>query len=239
MRAVYAILLFAFFGSFSSANADVIFSGNVSTTTENGVPCSASGSASSSFTLGCSSSGPTTTAMVAGSGNPFGGSLHLDLNVTANSVPPFGHATGTAQVDLDQVYVLAGGSGTSTVDFRVALNDGNPPNLASASCVFTFDGASQSCDLGAGFLNFSELVNYGVPFSIGFDAEMDGVANNGEPQDGFLTYSFSEPGLITTPEPSSASLLILGLVGMLLVRLRARCRLADSCSSANQTYSKG
>jgi hypothetical protein len=221
MRAVSAILLSAFLWPFLPARADVIVSGSVMTAGAQGINCSESGTAPSSFGLTCNGTNPATYATVSGQGDPFSGSVSLDVGVLAPEMPPFGGAQGSVQLAMNQEYLLTGGSGTATVNFVVD----QPFNFPTTTmrCGFTFNGTPQMCDLGAGMAKFSETVQYGVPFTIGLDLGIDGLATNGFPEDGRITYAFNQSGLQATPEPSSALLLLPGLGGVLLV-VRSRVR---------------
>jgi hypothetical protein len=210
-----------FFGSLSVARADVIVSGSVMTSGAQGINCSNSGTASASLSLACNGTNPSSYAMVSGQGDAFSGSVGLDVGVLAPDMPPFGSARGSVELALNQEYLLTGGTGTATVDFLVDQPFHFP--TTSMSCNFTFNGTPQRCDLGAGMLDFAETVQYGVPFFIGLDLGIDGGATNGFPEDGRITYSFNQTGLLATPEPSSVWLLLMGLGAVVLAaRLRAR-----------------
>lgn len=225
MRAGFGVLLFVFFGSLLPARADVIVSGSVLTASGQVVNCSSSGTAPSTLALTCNGTNPTTYAIASGQGDAFSGSLGLDVGVLAPDMPPFGTAGGSVQLGLNQEYLLTGGTGTATVNFVVDQPYNFP--TTSMSCSFTFDGTPQTCDLLAGMVKFSETVQYDVPFIVGLDLGINGVATNGFPEDGQITYDFSQPGLLATPEPSSVWLVMAGLGGVVFaMRLRARRKLA-------------
>lgn len=218
MRAVFAILLFVLCGSLLAARADVIVSGSVSTVGAQGLNCSDSGTSASNLSLACNGTQPASYATVSGHGDAYSGNLALDVGMLEET-PPVGIARGSVELGLNQTYILTGGTGTATVDFLVDQPYVFPST--SMSCDFTFNGASQPCDLRAGMLDFAETVEYGVPFSIGLDLGINGVAFNGAPEDGAISYSVSQPGLWATPEPTSVLLLLPGLAG---VWLAARSR---------------
>jgi hypothetical protein len=225
MKTVFGILLFVFFGSFSVARADVILNGSVLTAGTQGINCSDSGTAASSLNLSCNGTNPTSYATGSGQGDAFSGSVTLDVGVLAPDMPPFGGAEGSVQLALNQEYLLTGGTGTATVNFVVSQPFNFP--TTTMSCGFTFDGTPQMCDLRAGTVDFSETVQYGVPFTLGLDLGIDGMATNGFPEDGRITYDVSQPGLQATPEPSSILLLMPGLAGVFFAaRSRAKGRLA-------------
>ena len=221
MKAAFGTLLFAFFGSLSVARADVILNGSVMTAGAQGINCSDSGTASSSLNLACNGTNPASYAMVSGQGDAFSGSVGLDVGVLAPDMPPFGAAEGSVQLAMNQEYLLTGGDGTATLNFVVNQPFNFP--TTTMSCGFTFDGAPQVCDLRAGTVDFSETVQYGVPFILDLGLGIDGFGSNGFPEDGRITYDFSQSGLQATPEPSSVLLLMPGLVGVwFAARSRAR-----------------
>lgn len=219
MRAVYAILLFAFFGSVSCARADVIFSGSVSTSGQTGRTCSAAGLASSSLNLDCEDTQTQGYARAGGSGDPLSGSM--DLHVFGGAPSTFGFATGMAQLSLNETYVLTGGTGSATVNFIVTPSAALSGDTPLVACSLTFDGmGTQSCGPvgsppGVG-TTISETVEYGVPFSVALAVSLSGNSMPGEPGDAFFRYDFDQPGIGVTPEPSSALLLLPGLVGVFL-----------------------
>jgi hypothetical protein len=219
MKAGFGILLFVLFGSLSLARADVIVSGSVSTAGAQGINCSNSGTAPSSLSLACNGTNPASYATASGQGDAFSGSVGLDVGVLAPSMPPFGSAGGSVQLALNQEYLLTAGSGPATVNFIVDQPFSFP--TTSMTCGFTFNGAPQFCDIGAGIVTLSDTVQYGVPFTLGLTLGINGQATNGFPEDGRITYSFSQPGLQATPEPSSILLLIPGLTGVLFATRRS------------------
>lgn len=223
MRARFGVLVFALFFPFAFAHADVLFSGSVSTTA--GTSCSNSGSSSSGLSLACSSTGPTTTATVTGSGDAISGSLTFQGDVLAGSGSfPYGEATGSAQLALDETYVLLGGTGTGTVNVSLSSPTLFASDASILSCEFMFNGVSQACDL-MGSPVFSEQVAYGIPFSIQLDAAILGTAFNGQPSSGVIFYDVDPTGVLeplATPEPSSMWLLLPALGGVLLVAKRRR-----------------
>jgi hypothetical protein len=219
MKAGFAALLFALFGSVSLAHADVIVSGSVSTIGAQGMNCSDSGGASS-LSLGCTGTNPGSFATLSASGDAYSGLISLDLGVLTANPTPAGAAIGSVQLTMNEGYILTGGTGTGTVTFVVSQPFHFP--TTTESCSFTFDGAAQSCDPVAGTLNFPETVEYGVPFTIGLNLNISGVAINGYPEEGQISYSFNQPGLWATPEPSSILLLMPGLAGAFAARSRIR-----------------
>lgn len=223
MRFGSFLLLVIFMAASSSARADVIFSGSVTSNSSGGPPCGRSEPGSSSISLACRSSNPTATATVTGSGDAFGGSIYADsLQISSEYSGQFAHSTAVGQLDLNETYVLIGGLGTGIVNFVITAPVPISPSSPEINCVFTFDGVSQSCvdDVMAGSGTISEQVEYWVPFSIQFEVMIPTVADtfDDDEQTGLVNYSFSEPGLIAipTPEPSSIYLLVSGLAGVLL-----------------------
>ena len=223
MRALSGVLLLGFLGPLSLAQADVIVNGSVSTTDQGATPCSNSGAAPGSLGLACLSSvsGTSASASVQGTGSAFAGSIGAHTDVIG---PPFtepGMSQGSMQLDLNGNYVLTGGTGMTTIEFTITTP---VPFTTSQSCSFAFNGvAAPTCD--PIFDNFSETVEYGVPFSIAMDLEISASSLNGEPSDGTITYDFNQPGLQATPEPSSVMLLMPGLVGVLFAA-RSRVRIS-------------
>lgn len=227
MRAAFGLLLLGFLGPLSLAHADVILNGSVTTTGAQGVNCSQSGSSPASFSLACAGTDPASSAAVMGSGNAFNGSITSQASVLAPSLGPSGQASAFIELDLNQEYLLTGGTGTATVDFAVASS---PFTTASPSCSFSFNGIAASlCDPVAD--TFSETVQYGVPFTVGLDLQLLANGFNGAPSDGSVSYDVSQLGvsqsaLLATPEPSSVLLLLPGLVGVFFAaRSRAGARL--------------
>jgi hypothetical protein len=223
MKARFLILLLALFCPLAFAHADVMFSGSVSTT--GGTSCSESGSASSSVALACSSTGPAATATATGSGDAISGSLAFHGDVLAPSGSfPFGEATGSAQLALDETYVLLGGVGTTTLDVNLSSPTVFPGDSSILSCEFMFNGVSETCDM-MGSPTFSEQVAYGVPFSIALEASIVGTAFNGQPSDGVIFYDVDPAGTletVATPEPATVWLLLPALGGVLFVARRRR-----------------
>jgi hypothetical protein len=221
MKAKVLAVLFASLGAVSSARADLIFNGGVSTYTYDTVTntdtshCGASSTGVPSISLACSGSTLYQMAAVTGSGDPYSGSL--DVKAAAEAVGPLIQSSmGSGELDLNQSYILTGGFGPATVNLTVSSATYDQYNSGELNCTLTFDGVSQTCDIDGGPMSFS--VDYGVPFSIGLDVQMEDVADPGEYTEGSLSYSFNDdPGLNITPEPSSMSLLVTGLAGVLLV----------------------
>jgi hypothetical protein len=232
VRVAFLVLVFGLVGAFSSARADVIFSGSVRGETATGSPCLATGSAYGSISIECSTGNGLGTGMVKGSGDAFSGNLEVESSQESGVLDSV-RVTAEGEVDLEQTYVMAGGSGAATVNFRLfAVNNEGPDFAFEHSCLFTFNGVSQSCEtqIEAGSGMISEQVEYGVPFSIGFDLTLGAFAASaaGAGQVGYIDYFIDGPGLTATPtpEPSSLSLLIPGLAGVLFAaRSRLRSRL--------------
>ncbi len=131
---------------------------------------------------------------------------------------PSGQARASIELDLNQEYLLTGGTGTAIVDFTINYL---PFSTASSSCSFTFNGvAAPMCGPIAD--TFSETVGYGVPFTLGLDLQLVANAFNGAPSDGSISYDFNQPGLLATPEPSSVLLLLPGVAGVLFAAKRRR-----------------
>jgi hypothetical protein len=196
-----------FLGSSAIARADVIFGGLVRT---NGVAvpaCSASGTAVGSLYLLCGDlSGPSGYAWITGSGDAFSGlaGLHVD------GPHPDGFSQAELVMQLNETYMLVGGTGSAVVNFDTEwLFDAGP----TISCSFTFNGVMDPsrCQVGD---TFSETVQYDVPFTVEYDVQIDGGALPGDPEDATVEYDFAQPGLVTTPEPASVWLLLPGLVGI-------------------------
>ena len=218
MKAVLGILLLAFFCSFLSARADVIVSGSVSTSGSQGVNCSQSGAAPGSLSLTCNGTDPISSATAMGSGDALSGSIAGYGSVLGPPLNPSGQASASIELDLNQEYLLTGGTGTATVDFTVSSQ---PFSTASPSCSFSFNGvAAPMCDPIAD--TFSETVEYGVPFTLGLNLQLVANAFNGAPSDGSISYDFNQPGLLATPEPSSVLLLLPGVAGVLFAVKRRR-----------------
>ena len=215
MRLGSLLLLSIFVGAaLSSARADVIFSGAVSTSVSNGPgtpvqTCESSGAASDSISVSCFGNS-NTTANVTGTGNPYGGSLAAaafvvgDLNASA----------ALGQLDLQDTYLLTGGTGPATLDVSIRSLRLGDLNYPFESCTLTFNGMSRACDLIEQDMSFA--VQYWVPFSVDIDLiiEANAHSSNGEEINDTVTYALDGPGLVATPEPSSVLLLLPGLVGM-------------------------
>jgi hypothetical protein len=207
----YVLIALAFFCHSSASFADEIFSGSAKTFGPNGQTCSESGTSANSISLLCDDS----SAMARGTGNgdPFGGTLGLDI-YGGSGPATSGLASGTIDLVLQETYVLIGGSGSSLVSFNVDF-----VQLASLSdtCNFTFGGsATQSC---YSLATFTELMQYNVPYSVELDVSIFGNSPPGEPGDGRFTYDFAQPGLVVaTPEPPSGLLMMTALAGAAFVR---------------------
>jgi hypothetical protein len=142
--------------------------------------------------------------MVSGTGDAFSGVAGLHSFAPLNSFPS-GLAQAMLQMQLNETYVMTGGTGDTSVNFTIM----EPAMFAGISCSFVFDGVTQLCPN-----TLSETVEYGVPFSVQLNFQATGISIRGDPQDAILTYDFAQPGLVTTPEASSALLLLPGLVGV-------------------------
>jgi hypothetical protein len=167
MRAVFAILLFALFGSISSARAEVLFSGSVSTLGPTGKSCSASESGSGSLNLNCSDAQTAGYGMVTGSGDPFSGSMFL--HVSGGNEFLMGFATSQIDLKLNETYVLTGGVGPATVNFALdigAPRSGDVPSTSKGDTRAVFDTA---VDAGIG----GRDVVYGLVVPMVFDAFVD------------------------------------------------------------------
>lgn len=222
MRAVYAMLLFAFFCSFCPARAAVILSGSVlSFSGPDVTPCRASGTSSSSLSLNCGElSDSSTQATVTGTADQYRGSLYV--NAAGDNNPRFS-ATAIEQVDVSGIYEVTGGVGPATLTFQVEAPYFENGDQGTLSCTFTFNGTSQTC---SGFAPLTFTTEYAVPLSIEFQIDRVAGADFDEATGGAtVTYSLSGPGLSFMPEPSSILLLLSGFVGILLAtRLRVTCR---------------
>jgi len=241
MRIGFITLLLAFTGSIFSARADVIFIGSVGlgNSPMNSGLCHQGAVAEGSFNVSCTED-QGFFSEASGSGNALGGSLALQMFAPGyrnNPLAPTG-ANGSAELQLDQVYVLTGGTGTAVVSFDInpglALPWGDGGVGAPyGSCTLSFDGmAEQSCGNSYPYSVFSETVQYNVPFAIDFHMAINAVVageQDGNGAIGELDYSFDAPGLqvVPTPEPSSMLLMIPGIAGIVACarrRLKAESR---------------
>lgn len=231
MRIGFIALLFAFSGSIFSARADVIFIGSVGLgdSPQSSGFCYQGAVGEGSFNVSCSGDqGGIYHSRAYGSGDAFSGSLTLDMFAPGYGDDPMANkgANGSAELQLDQVYVLTGGTGTAVINFDVSPGFGVPwgddgVGAPHGSCTLSFDGmAEQSCGNSFPYSVFSETVQYNVPFAIDFQLTINAVVGGeqeGNGATGELDYSFNAPGLqvVPTPEPSSMLLMIPGLAGII------------------------
>jgi hypothetical protein len=214
VRTLGLLVVFSFAGLVSSARADAVFSGSVSVT--GATSCSDSGTVPSSLNLSCSS-GPSLIATASGTVESSGGQLKVEDDV--NPTGPYELLMSTVSAQTYQTYVLSGGTGTGTVD--IFFDTGSGAFSTNWSCAFTLDGAAaQAC-------GGTWDVEYGVPFTVGFDASLTAFANNPNPTNGdtidFGVYTPGSGALTATPEPSSILLLLPGLGGVVFAA-RSRVR---------------
>lgn len=225
MRAVFAILPFVFFCAVLSARADVILSGHVLTSNEQGGSCFDSGTSPSNLDLACSGSDPQSSASVSGTASPFGGSLQMSADVFGPESDGVGSAGAVIDLTIDENLLVTGGTGPTTVYFvanRPTFEDGG------VSCSFTIDGATTSCyPLASETDTFASTVQYNVPFSFQLNMEVGVDAiTNGEPSDGRLSFGIDTSGVGVTPEPSSILFLMPGLAGVVFAARSRACRVS-------------
>jgi hypothetical protein len=212
MRIGAVVFLFAVTCAFSSARADVIVSGSVSTTNQQGVSCSQSSTAGS-FDLSCDDSVSSATAQASVSELSGSGSIYALGPLYAY---PYAYAQADIQLNVNAVFELTGGTGTTL--FSASASATAPPfGAQSASCTIAIDGIWQFCAVNG--LTFSQTVTYNVPFTVELSIDIAADSYDGDPGDAQFAYNFYQSGLetatIPTPEPSSIFLLMPGLAGAL------------------------
>jgi hypothetical protein len=128
-------------------------------------------------------------------------------------------AVGSAELQLNELYVLTGGTGTGVISFDLTPTFWASPHAPELSCSLSVGGVEQQSCIGGNDWAYSETVQYNVPFLVDFQLQMNGVADGMSEGDGFLgqlEYSVNAPGLelAPTPEPSSMLLVTSGLLGI-------------------------
>jgi hypothetical protein len=224
MRLAAFLLVFIFGGSFTSARADVIFNGTVSLANGGSgfPPCGQQGVGVGLLSLSCGGLDGIYSSTVSGNGDPFSGRV-LGALTTTGADNPYTPQIARENISavLSQVYVLTGGTGSAVVNFSFYVSPWpRPANQApdDVTCSLSFDGVEQQACTDVNFFgwDYSETVEYNVPFSILFQMNLGGIAEEGDGYDAGLNYSFDAPGLqVETPEPSSISLVISGLLGII------------------------
>lgn len=203
--------------SFLSARADETFNGSVGLgyTTSDSAVCGQAGGGEGSFDVSCVG-GVGYSSHVWGSGDAFSGVLGMEQvsPVSSNGLAPTG-THGSAELQLNEVYVLTGGTGSAVLNFELSPSSWSPSPPDFTCSLSLNGGAQQLCNHGLPDSTFSETVQYNVPFSIDFQLGLTGAAIAGGTT-GIVDYSFNAPGLqlAPTPEPSSILLMISGASGV-------------------------
>jgi len=218
MKKLPGVLFLLCLAAATSARADAVISGSVSSQVFYGGPsCSQSGGPASSLSLSCSDpSVPLAFSTLTASLGSTTGSVQSDINSAGtDALNADSRETVSFDLSVTGTYMLTGGTGYGYAD--LVFGPDIFGEYMGSGCDVTLGTKTQSCEF-PGTLDF--YVPYNTPLNLDLQMDYLGVSIEGDEAGGTLTYNLGALTPMPTPEPASLLLLGTGLVPLMMWKRR-------------------